>query len=51
MRRPIELIRAKGDPAKAQEVLAAVTKAMGGDKVTNLKSFTAEGEYRQVLGD
>jgi len=42
---------AKGDPAKAQEVLAAVAKAMGGDKVTNLKSFTAEGEYRQVLGE
>ena len=42
---------AKGDPAKAQAVLAAVTKAMGGDKVTNLKSFTAAGEYRRVFGE
>ncbi len=42
---------AKGDPAKAQEVLAAVTKAMGGDKVTKLTSFTAEGEYRRVFGE
>lgn len=42
---------AKGDPAKAQAVLAAVTKAMGGDKVSGLKSFTAEGEYRRVFGE
>jgi hypothetical protein len=42
---------AKGDPAKAQAVLAAVTKAMGGDKVSGLKSFTAEGEYRQMMGE
>ena len=42
---------AKGDPAKAKAVLDAVTKAMGGDKLTSLQSFTAEGEYRQVLGE
>ena len=42
---------AKGDPAKAQAVLAAMTKAMGGDKLTGLKSFTAEGESRRVFGE
>lgn len=42
---------AKGDPAKAQAVLAAMAKAMGGDKLTGLKSFTAEGESRRVFGD
>jgi hypothetical protein len=42
---------AKGDPAKAQAVLADVAKAMGGDKVSGLKSFTAEGEYRRVFGE
>lgn len=41
---------AKGDPAKAQAVLAAMTKAMG-DKLTGLKSFTAEGESRRVFGE
>jgi hypothetical protein len=42
---------AKGDPVKAKAVLDAVTKAMGGDKLTALKTFTAEGEYRQVMGE
>ncbi|HTV02117.1 MAG TPA: hypothetical protein VMF13_16325 [Luteitalea sp.] len=42
---------AKGDPAKAKAVLEAVAKAMGGDKLAALKSFTAEGEYRQALGE
>ena len=42
---------AKGDPAKAKDVLAAVAKAMGGDKLTALKSFTAEGEARRVFGE
>lgn len=42
---------AKGDPARAQAVLAAMTAAMGGDKLTGLKSFTAEGEARRVFGE
>lgn len=42
---------AKGDPAKAQAVLAAMTAAMGGDKLTGLKSFTAEGEARRMMGE
>lgn len=46
-----QAVATKGDPEKAQAVLAAVAKAMGGDKVTNLKSFTAEGEYRRVMGE
>ncbi len=42
---------AKGDPAKARAVIDAVVKAMGGEKVTKMTGFTAEGEYRQVLGE
>ena len=38
----------KGDPAKAKDVLAAVAKAMGGDKVAALTTFTAEGEYKYI---
>lgn len=42
---------AKGDPAKAQDVLKAVGKAQGGDKLAKMTTFTAEGEYRRVMGE
>jgi hypothetical protein len=46
-----QAVPAKGDPAKAKDVIAAMTKAMGGDKLTALKSLTAEGEARRVFGE
>lgn len=42
---------AKGDPAKAQEVLKAVGKAQGGDKLARMTTFTGQGEYRRVMGE
>ena len=48
---PAEAPAAKGDPEKARAVIAAVVKAMGGDKIAKMTSFTAEGEFRRVLGE
>jgi hypothetical protein len=38
------------DPAKAQEILRAVGEAIGEEKAAGLKSLTAKGEYRRVMG-
>jgi hypothetical protein len=41
----------QADPAKAQEVLTQLRAAIGGDRASAIKSFSAEGSQRITFGD